>query len=336
MQIHDNAVLTVGRRSELAACSGLPLRKLGELFNCSRMTAGVWVERGRRGESFEDRSSRPHTSPKQTPEHVEAAIIAERLYSSQPGPKEPGPDTIAARLRLPASTCYSVLRRYGLNRRSRPEREPKAPPQRYQWALPGQMLHVDIKKLGRFAAPGHAKTGDRSKTSRGAGWSYLFVAVDDASRIAFAAFMPDERASSAVAFLKRARRFYRRLGIKRLERVLTDNGSCFRSRLWKGYCLAQGAKPCYSRPYHPQTNGKAERLIRTMLEEWAYAQSFTSDAERERALEPFLYYYNTQRHHLGLGGQTPAEASATCLGSTASALGGRDCGPARGLTARAR
>jgi transposase InsO family protein len=198
-------------------------------------------------------------------------------------------------------TRYSA----GTAARGRP-RPPYGEIVRYERERPGELLHVDVKKLGRIIRPGHRVTGDRSKRAMGmAGWQHLFVAIDDATRLAFARIYPDETADSALAFLIACDRFYRRHGI-RIERVLTDNGTCFKRR-WRERCDELQIAVRKTRPYRPQTNGKAERFIRTLLERWAYAYTYPTEHDRAQALPNALHSYNHYRPHRALGGQTPLQ-----------------------------
>jgi len=176
---------------------------------------------------------------------------------------------------------------------------------RYERASAGELVHVDIKKLSRIVRPGHRVTGDRSKRAQGAGWHYLYVAIDDHSRLAYASVHPDETSESSVSFLGELVRFYDAHGI-RVERVLTDNGSCFKRR-WAEACERRGIVVKKTRAYRPQTNGKAERFIRTLLERWAYAYSYKDEAERLAALAPALDFYNRFRPHRALQGLTPLQ-----------------------------
>ena len=214
-----------------------------------------------------------------------------------------GPHPLGWALGLAASTVHAILRRHGCSRlRPRLAREPIV---RYERERPGELLHVDVKKLGRIAVPGHRVTGDRHARSRGAGWQYVFAAIDDASRLGFAQICPDETADSALAFLAACERFYGAHEI-RLERVLTDNGTCFKRR-WADDCERRGIAVRKTRPYRPQTNGKVERFIRTLLELWAYAYPYRHERERAAALAPALDSYNRFRRHRALGGLTPLQ-----------------------------
>jgi transposase InsO family protein len=300
MHLHANAVLAVRQRQRLCdlVAAGATVTAAALAVGCSRQTASKWVNRDRRGEGLRDRSSRPHRSPTHTPVAVEEAILLLRELLRE------GPHIIAGVLGLAASTVHAVLRRHGRSRlASRPRPEEVI---RYEHACPGDLIHVDIKKLGRILQPGHRVTGDRSKRANGkAGWQYLFVAIDDCSRLGFAAVYSDETADSATAFLDELVRFYGHHGIS-VERVLTDNGSCFKRR-WADACNAHGIKVKKTRPYRPQTNGKAERFIRTLLERWAYAYSYANESERLAALPAALDFYNRFRPHRALKGSTPLQ-----------------------------
>jgi transposase InsO family protein len=248
-----------------------------QVVGCSRQTGSKWVNRHRRGEGLEDRSSRPHRSPRRAEEQVEQAVLRARAEL------QAGPHVIGWATGIAASTVHAILRRHGCSRL-----KPRLP-------------------LGRILVPGHRVHGDRSRRApRGkAGWQYLFVAIDDATRLGFARLYPDETAESALAFLAACERFYRRYGI-RIERVLTDNGTCFKKR-WRERCDQLGIGVRKTRPYRPQTNGKAERFIRTLLERWAYAYSYDNEHERAHALPDALDSYNRYRPHRALGGQTPLQ-----------------------------
>jgi len=299
MDLHANAVLTVRQRRRLCdlVAAGVTISAAALVVGCSRQTASKWVQRKRRGESLDDRSSRPHRSPGQTPQAVEQAILRVREELRE------GPHVIGWALGIAASTVHAVLRRHGRSRlHVRPAREETI---RYERSRPGELVHVDTKKLGRIIRAGHRVTGDRSNQVRGAGWQYLYVAIDDHSRLGFASVYPDETSESSVAFLSELVRFYAAHGIA-VERVLTDNGTCFKRR-WAEACAAQGIAVRKTRPYRPQTNGKAERFIRTLLERWAYAYPYARESERQALLAPTLDFYNRFRPHRALGGLTPLQ-----------------------------
>jgi len=299
MDLHANAVLTVRQRQrvcDLVAC-GVTITAAALVVGCSRQTASKWVQRARRGESLGDRSSRPHSSPRRTPHALEQAILRAREELRE------GPHVIGWALGIAASTVHAVLRRHGRSRLKVPPA--RAEVIRYERSRPGELVHVDTKKLGRIIRPGHRVTGDRSGQVRGAGWQYLYVCIDDHSRLGFASIYPDETAESSVAFLRELVRFYAAYGIE-VERVLTDNGTCFKRR-WAEACAAHGIAVRKTRPYRPQTNGKAERFIRTLLERWAYAYPYTRESERLESLSPALDFYNRFRPHRALGGLTPLQ-----------------------------
>ncbi len=300
MILHANAALSRRQRERLVAlvCAGATITAAALVVGCSRQTASKWIGRARRGEGLDDRSSRPRRSPRRTPPPVEQAVLRARCELRL------GPHPLGWALGLAASTVHAILRRHGCSRlRPRPPREPVV---RYERERPGELLHVDVKKLGRIIAPGHRVTGDRSRRAKGkAGWVYLFVAIDDASRLGFARLYPDETADSALAFLEACGRFYGGHGI-RIERVLSDNGTCFKRR-WGEGCARRGIAVRKTRPYRPQTNGKVERFIRTLLELWAYAYPYAHERERAAALAPALESYNRYRRHRALGGLTPLQ-----------------------------
>jgi transposase InsO family protein len=209
---------------------------------------------------------------------------------------------IALSLGLSCSGVFRALRRLALSRLK--SLDPPLPSRRYQWENPGDLLHIDIKKLGRFEQAGHRAHGDRRKTTRGAGWEFVHVAIDDASRVAFAEILADERQQSVVAFLSSALRFYKTLGIT-IRRVMTDNGSGYVSRAFRNSCTELGLKHIRTRPYTPRTNGKAERFIQTALREWAYAAAYPHSNERASELPRWLHEYNYFRNHTALHGATP-------------------------------
>lgn len=202
-------------------------------------------------------------------------------------------------------TAYKWLKRYREEGRDGlTDLEPAAPQNRYEYAQPGQLLHLDIKKLGRIGSPGHRITGERSHRHRGIGWEYVHLAIDDHSRVAFGCIEPDERGSSACKALIRAVRYYRTLGVC-FQRVLTDNGACYTSRRFRRLLRRLGMRHLRTRPYTPRTNGKAERLVQTTLREWAYARSYANSEQRADAFNGWLHHYNWHRPHASLGHQPP-------------------------------
>ncbi len=244
-----------------------------------------------------DRSARPRHSPGRLPAATIGQIEALRRQ------RRSGP-AIARQLGLPVSTVGLELRRLGLGRLRALDPLPEII--RYEREHPGELIHFDIKKLGRIDGIGHRITGDRSGQSskRGTGWEYLHVAIDDASRLAFTAIMPDEKKESATAFLEQALDWFRAHGVV-AQRVMTDNGSAYKSRLFAAAIAAHGLRHKRTRPYTPRTNGKAERFIQTSIREWAYATPFASSAQRTQAMHPWLHDYNTARPHSALGGKPP-------------------------------
>jgi transposase InsO family protein len=242
-----------------------------------------------------DRSCRPRRSPQATPPLL--ASWVERLRRQRWSGAE-----IAQTLQLSASTVARLLRRQGLARLR--QLEPPVPVQRYQWAQPGGLLHLDVKKLGRIGRVGHRISGDRRSRVRGIGWEYVHVAIDDASRLAYVEVLPDEGEATTTQFLWRARAWFRRHGI-RIRRVLTDNGSAYRSARFARLCRSAGLRHRRTRPYTPRTNGKAERFIQTLLREWAYRRAYPSSRQRTEALPAWLYYYNWERGHGALRGRPP-------------------------------
>lgn len=298
MRIHSKARTTPFQRAriiEKVRDQSWTVREAAKASGVSRRTIYKWLERGN-GEpgSLNDRSSRPHRSPLALPEDARDLILSMRRYRMTG-------ERIAQSLRIPRATVARVLQIAGLGKLK--DLEPKDPVIRYERAVPGELIHIDIKKLGRINGVGHRITGDRRHRGH-AGWEYVFVAVDDASRLAFAETYRDEKAPSAIAFLFKAVAFFRRHGVT-VRGVLTDNGKVFVGSDFQLWCQRLGIKRQRTRPYRPQTNGKAERFIQTLVREWAYARPFTSSAQRRRALDPWLRYYNFQRAHGGLKAATP-------------------------------
>ena len=298
MNIHRNARLTLVRREELVRRveAGEPPKSVAVALGVSLRTVYKWLLRHRAGEGLHDRSSRPHRSPAAlAPDEVER--VAQLRRQRLTGPR------IADQLGLRVARVHRVLRRLSMNRLEKLDIAP--PPRRYQWAKPGDLLHIDIKKLGRFALPGHRVHGDRRCCrTRGAGWEFVHVAIDDASRIAFAQILADERQQSVVAFLMAALRFYSSLGIT-VRRVMTDNGSGYVSKAFAQACATLGLRHIRTRPYTPRTNGKAERFIQTALREWAYAASYPSSDARASELPRWLHEYNCFRNHSALQNKPP-------------------------------
>ena len=301
MNLHKNARTCPYSRAliiERMVMRGEPARVVGEDLGISERTVRKWIARYRAAswDGLVDRSSRAHRLAHQLGEDWVALIRWLREHYRMSA------RAIAAALGLARSTVSGVLKRLGISRLR--DLEPRAPVVRYEYAEPGGLIHLDIKKLGRFHRAGHRVTGNRRIDSQGAGWEYVHVCVDDHSRVAYVEVLEDETQHSAVAFLRRAVRWFQRHGI-RVLRVLTDNGSCYRSKLFNRLCAQLGIAHHYTRPYRPQTNGKAERFIGTMLREWAYGRCYDTSARRRETLYYWLLHYNCHRAHSSLGGQPP-------------------------------
>jgi transposase InsO family protein len=242
-----------------------------------------------------DRSSRPHQSPRALPAATALAVVElrrQRLTQAR----------IAASLGVSCSSVSRVLARAGLSKLA--DLEPAAPVHRYEHQAPGDLLHIDIKKLGRIERPSHRVTGNRRDRVEGAGWEFLFVAIDDHARIGFTDLHPDERMTSAAQFLRNAHAYFASMGV-RLKAVLTDNGSAFRGKDFRDACRQLELKQRFTRAYRPQTNGKAERFIQSALREWAYAFTYQHSDERAQALDDWIHHYNWHRPHQGIGGAAP-------------------------------
>ena len=300
MNLHKHARLSPRGRALLVdriLVHGLRIEEAAHAAGVSVRTAYKWLKRYREEGpvGLVDRSSRPHACPHALPPAIVAQVLEQRR--SRQTYRQ-----IAQRLSVAPSTIARWLRRAGLHRLA--ELEPALPHNRYEYALPGQLLHLDIKKLGRIGSPGHRVTGDRSRRHRGIGWEYVHLAIDDHSRVAFASIEPDERGTSACKALIRTVRYYRSLGVC-FERVLTDNGTCYRSRRFQRLVRRLGLRHLRTRPYTPRTNGKAERLVQTSLREWAYARSYASSEHRARAFMGWLHHYNWHRLHASLGYKPP-------------------------------
>ena len=300
MHLHGNARLVPSMRlllvrrvlegrwkvSEAAAAQGV-----------SERTVYRWLARWRAGDcQLVDRSSAPRRVPRRTPAAVEALI--ERLRRLRMTSTR-----IAAELKMAVSTVGAVLARLGLNRLSR--LAPPEPPNRYERRHPGELVHLDVKKLGRFSRPGHRATGDRMIRDRGAGWEFVHVAVDDCTRVAYVEVLPDERGATTVEYLRRAHHWFADHSVD-VQRIMTDNGVNYRARVVAGLCAELRIRHTFTQPYRPRTNGKAERFIQTLLREWAYAATYPTSTDRQRALPAWINYYNHQRPHGALGHRPPA------------------------------
>ena len=304
MKLHANAVLGPKGRAVMArrvVDQRWSLTEAAEAAGVSERTASKWVGRYRsEGEAgLIDRSSAPQTVANRTEERrIEAIAALRRLRMTAA--------EIAECLGMALSTVSGILGRIGLGKLSR--LEPPEPPNRYERARAGELIHIDVKKLGRIGhrGAGHRASANRrsSQRSRGAGWEFVHVCVDDATRLAYVEVLADEKARSAVGFLRRALRFYAAHGI-RVEQLMTDNGSAYRSTVHAIACRTQKIKHIRTRPYRPRTNGKAERFIRTMLGGWAYGAIYGSSAERAAALSGWLEFYNWRRPHGALSHKPP-------------------------------
>ncbi|MFD8110385.1 IS481 family transposase [Streptomyces microflavus] len=304
---HRNARLTVHGRRILVdrVLGGRPVAHVAAEMGISRPTAHKWIRRWRaEGDTgLADRSSRPHRTPHRTPRAVEARVCDLRRT------RRLGPARIGPVLGLPASTVHRILTRHSLNRLSWIDRPTGTLIRRYERDLPGEPIHIDVKKLGRIPDGGGHKTLGRQAgraTRSNTGFDYIHSAVDDHSRLACSEIHPDEKAATCAGFLTRAAAFFHRQGMPRVERVLTDNAWAYRKGLaWKNVLADLGATGKPTRAYRPRTNGKVERFNRTLLEEWAYIHPYTSNTERAEALTDFLHTYNHHRCHTALGDQPP-------------------------------
>ena len=302
MNIHKNARLTPLRRAEMALSiidGRLSKADAARVYGVSAKIVSRWVERYKAEGSvgMADRSSRPKAMPRATDAAKVERIIALRRQ------RWTGRH-IAQEVGVSPATVSRVLKRAGLSRLR--DIEPAEPVRRYERKHPGELIHIDIKKLGRFERVGHRITGDRTgqSNSRGVGWEFVHVCIDDASRIAFSQILPNEKKESAVAFLLAALAYYKSLGVT-VSRVMTDNGSCYTSKAFAKACRRYGLKHIRTRPYTPKTNGKAERFIQTALLEWAYATAYPTSSHRAAELPVWLHRYNWHRPHGSLKSKTP-------------------------------
>jgi transposase InsO family protein len=301
MNIHKNARLTALGRERMVRQfeSGQTPKVIAEAAGVCPRTVRKWVDRYRREglAGLKDRSSRPHRLHRPTAQAIIEQV--ERLRRQ----RYPGKQ-IAAELGISPATVSRILRRLGLNKLS--ALEPTEPVRRYEREHPGELIHIDIKKLGKIDGVGHRITGDRTRqsNSRGIGWEAVHVCIDDHSRVAFARVLPDEKKQSAAAFLRAAVAYYASLGIK-VARVMTDNGACYKSFDFRDTCRELSLRHIRTKPYTPKTNGKAERFIQTALREWAYAKAYVHSDGRTAELPIWLHRYNWHRPHGSLKAQTP-------------------------------
>ena len=299
MNSHKNAKLTPrGREEMVRRLDSMPAAVVAAGFGVSLRTVRKWKSRYRQGgvEALVDKSSRPLRCRSKMTEEVYGEVFSLRQ-------KRLTGDAIAARLGCGRSSVFRALRKLDCSRLA--SLEVKPPVRRYQWEKPGQMLHLDIKRLGKIDGVGHRKAGTRQVYRRRPGWEYLHVCIDDASRMAYTAIYPDETAESAVEFLWHAVAWYAECGM-RIERVLTDNGACYKSHKFREACREFGIRHKRTRPYRPQTNGKAERFIQTTMSERAYAQTYTHSWKRTACLSKWTHHYNFVRPHSALGRKPPA------------------------------
>ena len=306
---HANAPLTPNgrlRMVRLVVEDGLTFEAAAAASNVAKSTCWEWVRRWRQASDeerrtlacLEDRPSRPLTSPSRVPA-VEAALICARRERTGWSPRRLADEPDIDR---PHSTIHQVLRRRGCSRRPRPKRPAVV---RYEWPCPGNLLHMDVKKLGRFEEPGHAATGDRTRRSRGAGWEYVHSIVDDCSRLAYSEIHDDEKAATVTAFTSRALDWFLAQGIV-AERLLTDNAfSYVHNRSLRELLWQRAIRHIRTRPYTPRTNGKVERFNQTLQREWAYALDYASSDARRHALQHWIDHYNERRTHTALGNRPP-------------------------------
>jgi transposase InsO family protein len=303
MNVHKNARLTPYRRAQLVAQveQGTPLTVVARALGVSRQTVAKWRDRQRAagvpddGAWMQDRSSRPHRSPRQTEPRVQlgARVLRQQRWTCA---------EIARAVGVSAATIARGLRRVGMSRRQRLEPPPMG--RRYEHPTAGDLLHLDTKKLGRIRGLGHRMTGHRTHRSRGIGWEFLHIAIDDHSRVAYMELLADECGVTMSAFLRRALRWFRTRGV-RVRRILTDNGSGYISRSFRATCRGLHVAHHRTRPYTPRTNGKAERFIQTALREWAYRRPYYTSFDRSRMLPGWLEHYNAARPHSSLGSRPP-------------------------------
>lgn len=309
---HRNARLTLhGRRLLIArvVTDRRPVAHVVKELGVSRATGYKWLARWRaEGDAgLHDRPSTAHRIPAKTPAELEARICALRTSLKR------GPRRLAPLLDMPASTVHAVLTRHGLHRLAWLDRPTGQPIRRYERQRPGELVHVDVKKIGRLRDGGgwraHGRDSDahrRARTSPRVGYEYVHAAIDDHTRLAYAEIHPDETSATSAAFLRRAAAYFAQLGIPAIERIMTDNALAYRrGHAWRDALAELGAQPRFTRHYRPQTNGKAERFNRTMADEWIYSRPFTNSQDRADALPGWLHTYNHHRGHTALAGQPP-------------------------------
>ena len=301
MELHKNARLTPSGRVLLVhrILGGMSVTGAAESAGVSRRTAGKWKRRFEEaGEAaLVDRSSRPHRIPRQVhPGRVEEVLRLRRRRASGP--------QIASRVGLSSATVARILARHGLSRLK--YLDPKEPIIRYQRSRAGELIHFDIKKLARIGHVGHRIHGDHSRKRRGIGWEFVHVAIDDASRLAYAEVLPNERSPSSTRFLRRSVAWFQLRGVS-VRSIMSDNGSCYVSDCFTAACQKLKLRHLRTKPYRPQTNGKAERFIQTLLREWAYQRPYSTSAQRTDRLPRYLNHYNLRRPHAALNKHTPAQ-----------------------------
>jgi transposase InsO family protein len=313
---HRNAPLTPTgrlRMVQLVEEEGFTFEAAAAASGVAKSTVHLWVSRWRSASEEErstlvclaDRRSTPGTSPNKVPAEEERRICGLRLRTGW------SPRRLAPEVGRPHSTVHQVLRRGGCSRRPQPARPAVV---RYEWPCPGQLLHMDVKKLGRFEGPGHALTADRSKRSRGAGWEYVHSIVDDCSRLAYSEIHPDERAATVTAFTERALDWFLEQGIV-AERLMTDNAFSYtQNRSFRQLLARRAIRHMRTRPYTPRTNGKVERFHQTLMREWAYALEYASSQARQQALPHWTGHYNERRTHTALGNRPPRARVRDVLG----------------------
>lgn len=309
MNLHSRAKSCPSSRALFVrrVLGGMTVLQASEMAGFSQRTGHKWMKRFRmEGESgLQDRSSQPHRLARSH----ELGLVVEAVGRRRRGQAAL---RISQELGVPRSTVGFWLRKAGISRPS--DLQPKEPPNRYEHEAPGDLLHLDTKKLANFHQVGHRITGDRRKNSRGAGYQVLHVCNDDHSRVSYMEMLPDEKKHTTALFLQRALLYFQSQGVT-VRKLLTDNGSAYRSKEFKVMREAYGIKHSRTRPYRPRTNGKAERLIQTALREWAYGHTWQSSDERNQALSAWLHHYNHHRPHSALGGQPPVSRLNNLVGN---------------------